>query len=451
MSIDLQTLSPPYSQEAEEALIGAVLLNPAAFINIASFLKADDFYITRHQYIWQTFERLSEQQHPIDYLTVVEELSSLNLLDTVGGGAYLTLLVNKTPTSVHADVYGRLVERMAVRRRLMQAARSITELAMDESLTLERVVSDSEAQLFNVTDRQTRREFVPMWQALSDYYDRMEHLLRNPDIPLGIPSGFRDLDQLLGGFQKSDLLVFAGRPGMGKTSFMLSVALNAARLGARIAIFTMEMGVEQITQRFVSMETGINMQDLRQARLSPALTARFTEAVGRMNNLPIFIDDTPALTPIQLRTKCRRLAHEYGIDMIMLDYMQLMSGDRSSDANRVQEISYISRSLKELARELNVPVFSAAQLSRAVENRPDKRPLLSDLRESGSIEQDSDIVMFLYRDVVYNDATEFPNQADIIVSKHRNGPTGTISLYFERSITKFMDATVRRVDLGGLE
>jgi replicative DNA helicase len=289
-----------------------------------------------------------------------------------------------------------------------------------------------------------------MRDAVSDYFDQIEHLINNPEITLGVPSGFKDLDELLGGFQRSDLLIFAGRPGMGKTSFMLSTAVNAARLGARIAIFTMEMGADQLVQRMISMETGINSHQLRTGRITQQEYARFVEAAGRISRFQIFIDDTPALNPLQMRTKCRRLQHEYGLDMVMVDYLQLMNAGGTYENNRVQEISYISRAMKELARELNVPIFSAAQLSRAVEQRQDKRPLLSDLRESGSIEQDADIVMFLYRDVVYNEATEFPNQADVLVQKHRNGATGTISLYFDNTLTKFMDGAVRRVDLGDL-
>jgi replicative DNA helicase len=235
------------------------------------------------------------------------------------------------------------------------------------------------------------------------------------------------------------------------TSWLLTTAMNTARFGARVAIFTMEMGVEQIIQRMVAMETGINVQKLRLAKLSPQEASRFTEAIGRISNYHIFIDDSPAISPMEMRTKVRRLKHEYGLDLIIVDYMQLMNAGGTFENNRVQEISLISRSLKEMARELNVPLISAAQLSRAVEQRQDKRPVLSDLRESGSIEQDSDIVMFLYRDEIYNEATEFPNQADVIVAKHRNGPTGTVSLYFEKSLTKFMDASVHRVDLSGLE
>ncbi len=443
--------SKPFSQEAEEAVIGAVLLNPAVFIQLASFLRADDFFLVRHRYIWEAFLRLNERNEPFDYVVVSEELENSRHLADIGGHAYLIQLANSTPSAFNAEIYARLVERAAVRRRLMEVADAIRVLATDEQRTLDNVISDAEAKLFAVTDSQIKRSFTPMWEALSDYYDRMERLLMLQGSPVGIPTGFRDLDVLLGGFQRSDLLVFAGRPGMGKTSFLLTVALNSARVGARVGIFTMEMGVEQIVQRIVAMESGINVQKLRLGQLTPPEANRFTEVIGRLSELPIFIDDTPALSPLDIRTKARRLQHEHGLDMIIVDYMQLMNAGKGYENNRVQEISYISRSLKELARELNVPLISAAQLSRAVEQRQDKRPVLSDLRESGSIEQDADIVMFLYRDEVYNEATEYPNQADVIISKHRNGPTGTVSLYFEKTLTKFLDANRHRVDLSDLE
>lgn len=437
----------PYSQEAEEATIGAVLVNPVAYFAIASFLKGDDFFILRHRYIWESMERLNDRSEPIDLLTVIQELKDVGTLAEIGGPAYLTQLINNTPTSVHAEVYGRLVERAATRRRLMSAADQIKSFALQEDLTIEQVISEAEAKLFDVTERQLTRELIPMREAINLYFDRIEYLMQNKGAALGLPSGFKDLDKLLGGLQKSDLLIFAGRPGMGKTSFMLSAAINMARLGARIAIFSMEMGIEQIVQRLVSMEAAINSQNLRAGQLNQQEWARFVHAAGNMSNFRIFIDDTPAMSPIQLRTKCLRMAREHGIDMVIVDYMQLMNAGGAYQNNRVQEISLISRSMKEMARELNVPVLSAAQLSRAVEQRQDKRPQLSDLRESGSIEQDADVVMFLYRDEVYNEATEFPNQADVIVAKHRNGPTGTISLYFEKSLTKFMNAAERSVDL----
>jgi replicative DNA helicase len=437
----------PFSPEAEEAVLGAILTNPNAYFNVASFLRQDDFFLLRHQWIWQAIQRIVERSEEFDYLTVSQELSDIGHLDEIGGIPYLLRLINNTPTSVHAEVYGRLVERASTRRRLLKAAEEIKAVALDEEMAIERVVEEAEARLFGVTERQAQRDLVPMRDAISAYFDRIEHLMQNRDQALGLPTGYRGIDTLLGGLQRSDLLIFAGRPGMGKTSFMLSVVLNAARFGSRIAVFTMEMGIEQIIQRLISMETGINMQMLRLGQISPQEESRLIEAMGRLSKFQVFIDDTPALTPLQLRTKTRRMARETGVDLVIVDYMQLMNAGGLYENNRVQEISYISRNLKELARELNVPLLSAAQLSRAVEQRQDKRPQLSDLRESGSIEQDADIVMFLYRDEVYNEATEFPNQADIIVAKHRNGPTGTVSLYFDRKITRFLDATAQNIDL----
>ena len=445
--------STPFSPEAEEAVLGAILSNPGAWFGIAAFLQQDDFFLLRHRWIWEAMQRISERNENLDFLTVGEELAQLGHLEETGGTAWLIRLINNTPTSVHAEVYGHIVQRAALRRRLLAAAESIRGVAMDEQQTIESVIEQSEALVFEATENRTRRDLQPISAALSEYYERIEYLILHQDRPLGLPTGFRAIEQLLGGMQNSDLLVFAGRPGMGKTSFMLSVVLNVARFGTgaqkpRIALFTMEMGVEQIVQRLVSMETGINMQQLRLGQVSQQEQARLTEAMGRLSELEIFIDDTPALNPLELRAKCRRMHLENGIDLILVDYMQLMNAGGAYENNRVQEISYISRSLKELARELNVPVLSAAQLSRAVEQRQDKRPQLRDLRESGSIEQDADIVMFLYRDEVYNEVTEIPGQADIIVAKHRNGLTGTISLFFDKTITRFRDVNAQRIDLG---
>ena len=444
-------MQPPMSLEAEEAVLGAILLEPKAYLSIAAFLNGEDFFLKRHEFIWTAFKRLQERNDAIDYVTLSQELEAMGLLDEIGGQAYLTSLVNKTPTAAHAEVYGEMVSRTSTRRKMLKAADEIRLTALDEDLPIDKVISEAEEKLFAVSDGQLKREFVPIWEAVSDYYDEIEKLLELGAGMVGIPTGFKALDGLLSGFQKSDLVVFAGRPGMGKTSWILTVALNAARLGLRVAIFTMEMGVEQMVQRLLSMETGIRITQLRTADISPREQTRLTEAIGRVSALPLFIDDTPSITPTDMRTKCRRLQHEYGLDIVMVDYMQLMSAGSAYENNRVQEISYISRSLKELARELNVCVLSTAQLSRAVEQRQDKRPQLSDLRESGTIEQDADAVMFLYRDEVYNpDTTEFPNQAEVILSKHRHGPTGAVHLYFEKSYTKFTDLKLQRLDLSNL-
>lgn len=443
----LLDLNSPASVESEMALLGAVLVNQEAFLSISSFLHADDFFLLKHQHVWNSMQNLSNRRMPIDVLTVAEELDAAHQLEPIGGMAYLTHLLNSTPSSVHAEFYAQIVERASVRRRLMRAADEMKALARDEQIDLESVISKSETNLFSVTERQMKRDFHTMRDAVGVYFDRIDTLIQNPGSSYGVPSGFRDLDSLLGGFQRQALMIFAGRPGMGKTSFLLSAAVNAARQNQSVAIFTMEMGAEELVQRMIAMETAISSEKLRRGELNAAEYNRFVEAAGRISDFPIYIDDTPGLNPIQLRTKTRRLQHEFGLDLVIVDYLQLMNGGAAFQNNRVQEIGYISRSLKELARELNVPVFSAAQLSRAVESRQDKRPQLSDLRESGSIEQDADVVMFLYRDVVYNQATEFPNQADVIVAKHRNGRTDTISLYFDGSLTKFMDGAVRRISL----
>ncbi len=436
----------PHSVEAEEALLGSILIDPSALNDVAAFLQADDFFIVKNGWVWETIQRLHERNEQIDYITVVEELRQQDRLEEVGGPAYITYLINHTPTSIYAEAYGRIVERAAMRRRLLRAASEIAQLAHEESADINEVIDRAEASLFAVTERRLLRELVPMRVAISDYYDRIESLYEKRGEPLGVPTGYTDLDQLLGGFQKSDLVIVAGRPGMGKTSWLLTTALNAARLGrARVAIFSLEMSNEQIVQRLISAETGISTHQLRLGQLNEREWALFVEATGNLSNVQIFLDDTPALSPLQMRTKCRRLYAEQGLDLIMVDYLQLMTSGVGRSENRVQEISYISRNLKQLARELNVPVLAAAQLSRAVEQRQDKRPQLSDLRESGSIEQDADIVLFLYRDEVYNEHTERPNQADVIVAKHRNGPTGSVTLYFRKELTQF--ANLKKTDM----
>lgn len=452
MSDDAYNKSPdnflaPHSVEAEEAVLGAILLYPDVMLELSTFLSPDSFFILRNSWVWEAMHRLQERNDVIDYLTLTEELRNQERLDEIGGSAYITYLINNTPTHLHADAYGRVVERAAIRRRLLGVAGEIAQFATSADADVDEVINRSEAALFAATERNMRRDVTLMRDAVSDYFDQIEFLYENQDERLGVPSGFTDLDGLLGGLQKSDLLILAARPGMGKTSFKLNVAINSARLGARVAIFSLEMGNDQIVQRFVSSETGINTQDLRAGRLDDEDWGLFVEASGKLSKLPIFLDDTPALTPIQLRTKCRRIHREYGLDLVIVDYLQLMSSGRGNNENRVQEISYISRHLKELARELKVPLLAGAQLSRAVEQRADKRPVLSDLRESGSIEQDADIVMFIYRDDVYNENSERPNIADIIVAKHRNGPTDTISLHFNRPLTKFGNLKHEHIDV----
>jgi replicative DNA helicase len=441
----------PQSREAEEAVLGSIMINPDAYLEVAQFLKAEDFYIHRHRWIWEAFTRLHERRAALDFLTVTEELDQQGRLAEIGGPAYLTALINNVPSALHAEDYARIVEQTAVRRRMLEAANQIARLAYDEGVGLEEVMNDAEKAVFGVSERRLTRDLAPIQEVLSEYYDRIEELSARAGEIQGVPTGFFDLDKLLTGLQPSDLLIVAGRPGMGKTGFALSVAKNAAQTHKKhVAIFSLEMSNEQLVQRLISQETGIDSQRLRTGQLESHEWPLFTHAIEVLNDTRIFLDDTPAITPLQLRTKCRRLHLEYRLDLIIVDYLQLMSGDSRND-NRVQEVSYISRNLKILARELNVPVLAAAQLSRAVEQRADKKPVLSDLRESGSLEQDADIVMFIYRPEVYDEDPSKQNLAEIIIAKHRNGPVGSVQLIFRKNLAKFENAATRSVDLSAVK
>jgi replicative DNA helicase len=440
----------PHNREAEEAVLGAVLINPEVYFDVAQLLSADDFFLVRNRWIWEAFTRLQEQRQPLDVLTVSEELERQSRLEEVGGPAYLTALINNVPSTLHAVAYAKLVDETATRRRLLEAANQIARLAYQSELDIEEVVNDSEKAVFGVSERRLAHQLQPIRQVLSEYYDRIDYLARHQDETIGVPTGFIDLDRLLGGMQPSDLLIIAGRPAQGKSGFCISAAKNAAQLHKKhVALFSLEMSNEQLVQRLVAQETGIDSQRLRLGDIDDDEWPLFTQAVSALSDTSIYLDDTPAITPLQLRTKCRRLHMEVGLDLIVVDYLQLMTGDLRSE-NRVQEVSYISRNLKVLARELRVPVLAAAQLSRAVEQRADKRPMLSDLRESGSLEQDADVVMFIYRPDQYETDTLKQNVAEIIVAKHRNGPTHSgIELVFRRSLAKFENAATRRPEMAG--
>ena len=439
--------SAPHAVEAEEAVLGYVLINPDAYFDVAAFLRSDDFYLHKNRWVWNAFVSLHEQRLPIDIITVTGELERFNQLAEAGGAAYLTQLINSVPTSLHAEAYGRLVEREALRRRLLEAATQVAKLAYEEDRDIGEVVNDAEAAVFAVSERRLAKELAPIKEAVSEYYDRIKYLFEHRDELLGVPTGFIDLDKLLGGLQQSDLLIIAGRPGSGKTGLMLNVAKNAAMVYKKhVAVFSLEMSNDQLVQRLIAQETGIDSQRLRLGDIHDHEWPLFVQAANVLSDTQIFLDDTPALTPNQLRSKCRRLDQEYGLDLVIVDYLQLMQGDGRNE-NRVQEVSSISRGLKQLARELNVPVLAGAQLSRAVEQRQDKRPVLSDLRESGSLEQDSDIVMFIDRPDMYASDGAKTNIANIIVAKHRNGPTAEIQLVFRGALTKFENAETRHVDL----
>jgi replicative DNA helicase len=429
----------PSNVEAEEAVLGSILINPEALFDVATFLKAEDFFLVKNGWVWDSIMALHERREPIDFLTVTDELERQGRLQEVGGPVYISQLMDTVPSSIHAEAYGRIVEQTALRRRLLGAASEVAQLAYDEKENIELVLDRAEQALFSVSERRLTRDVQPIKDIVTRYYDHIQELSERDDALLGVPTGFGLIDKLLGGLQRSDLIIIAGRPGMGKTGLMLNIALTAARRHRkRVALFSLEMSDEQLVGRLVAAETGIDSQRLRRGALTQSEWHLFAEATGRLGETMIFIDDTPSITPLQLRTKCRRLYAEYGLDLIVLDYLQLMSSDFRND-NRVQEISYISRQLKGLARELNIPVLAAAQLSRAVEQRQVKRPMLSDLRESGSIEQDADVVMFIYRDEYYNEATDKPNIAEINIAKHRNGPTDMVELYFKKELAQFRE------------
>jgi replicative DNA helicase len=437
----------PHNSDAEEAVLGSILVNPESYYDVAQFLRSDDFYIHRNRWIWDKFVTLHEQRMPIDVLTVTDELEQAGQLAEIGGPAYLTALINNVPTSLHAEAYGRIVEETSIRRKMLAAANDIAKLAYQQENSVDSVMDEAEKAVFGVSERRMTRDLQSIQSVLSDYYDRIDQISRRGEEYYGIPTGFVDLDKLLSGLQGSDLLIVAGRPGMGKTAFMLNIAKHAALvLKKHVAIFSLEMSNEQLVQRLISQETGIDSQRLRTGKLNEDEWPIFTQAIETLNKTKMFLDDTPALTPLQLRTKCRRLHLEFNIDLVVVDYIQLMtSGTRIE--NRVQEVSYITRNMKVLARELNVPVLAAAQLSRAVEQRTDKEPQLSDLRESGSLEQDADIVMFIHRPEMYEKDTLKQNLAQIKVAKHRNGPVGTIELVFRNNLVKFENAATRHVDL----
>jgi len=438
---ETQTIqSQPHNRQAEEAVLGSVLINPDSYYEVAQILEADYFYIIRNRWIWEVFTHLHENRSPIDILTTSEELENRNQMEEVGGQAYLLMLVNQTPSSLNAEAYARIVEETSVRRRMLASANEMAKLAYQQEKPVETIIDSAEKAVFNLSERRIRREMQSMKVVVDKYYDRVSQLYQRDEEIYGVPTGLVDLDNLLGGLQRSDLLIVAGRPASGKTGFLLTVAKNAAMKHKKhVALFSLEMSNEQLVQRMIAQETGIGTQILRSAKFKGNEWDLFTQAIGVLEDAPIFLDDTPALTPIQMRTKCRRLHLEHRIDLILVDYIQLMSGDSRND-NRVQEVSYISRNLKTLARELNVPVLAAAQLSRAVEQRQDKKPMLSDLRESGSLEQDADIVMFIHKKDQIPDDTSPTTLVELMVAKHRNGPTRDLDMVFIKDLAQFYNA-----------
>ncbi len=383
----------PQNVEAEEAVLGALLIDPEGIFRVLAFLRAEQFYLQKHRWIYEAVVAIHERREPLDYLTLTTELERREQLEATGGGAYISQLINSVPSAINIESYGRMVEQAYVRRRLLDAAGDIARLAYDEEQPINEVVDSSENALFAVSQQRATRDLRPIQEVVSSYFDHVENLREHRGELMGVTSGFRDLDLLLGGFQRSDLLILAARPGVGKTSLMLTMAVKAAEKGRTVAVFSLEMAAEQIVQRMVSGISKIDAHRLRLGEVRDDEWPVFIEAIGHLADLSIYIDDTPALTPIQLRTKCRRLHSERGLHIVFVDYLQLMTSGRRSE-NRVQEVSYLSRTLKALARELDVPVMTASQLSRAVEQRQDKVPILSDLRESGCLTGDTLIQLY---------------------------------------------------------
>lgn len=440
----------PCNVDAERAVLGALLIDQEVILKVGEILKSEDFYRERHGWLYDAIMMLASRGDPLDTVTLCDELERRGQLDELGGPAYIVDLLNATPTAIYAEHYARIVERAAGERRLIAAANQIAELAYNEEDELPQKLDKAEQMIFAVHQGRDHRSMRAVSDVLQEYVAHISELASDPDRAIGLPTGFTMLDRMLGGLHPSDLIVLAARPGMGKSSLALSVAANAAKQHqARVAIFSLEMSSEQMVGRLLSMETAIDSHRLRMGALEDEEWTMIMEASNLLSARSIFIDDTPAVSSTDIRTKARRLYAERGLDMIIIDYLQLMTGPsfgRSND-NRQQEISLITRSLKALARELNVPVIALSQLSRAVEGRADKRPMLSDLRESGAIEQDSDIVLFIYRDDYYNEDSDKQNIADVIVAKHRHGCTGTVSLYFRKELTQFRDLDIQRTDL----
>lgn len=435
---------PPQSIEAEQAILGSLLINPETISKVVDVLEPEQFYRKAHQVIYAAVVDLYSNNEPIDIVTVSQFLKDKGSLDGVGGRQYLTDLAMSIATTANAEYYAKTVSEKSLLRNLIKAGTEIVQSCYEDS-DADLTVDKAEQLIFNIAQRRSMNALTPIKDIVNESFARIEKRYEQRDALSGLPSGFYDLDEMTSGFQKSDLVIVAARPSMGKTAFILNVAQYAAvEAKAPVAIFSLEMSKEQLVQRLLCAEARIDANKMRTGFLQSSDWQSLAAAMGRLGEAPLFIDDSAAVTALDVRAKCRRLKAELkgNLGMIMIDYIQLMSGRASKDGNRVQEISEISRSLKQLARELDCPVVALSQLSRAVEARQNKRPMLSDLRESGAIEQDADIVMFIYRDEYYNPETDKRGEAEIIIAKQRNGPVGTVELLYQGSITRFLNKAV---------
>ncbi len=439
---------PPQNIEAEQAVLGAIFLVPASLTLASEILIPDDFYRAAHQKIYNAMLELSDKGEPVDIVTVTSELADANLLEEVGGVSYLSDLANSAPTAANIEYYGKIVEEKSILRRLIRTATTIAQDGYSREDEVEVLLNEAEKTIMEVAQRKNAGAFQNIKDVLVQTYDNIETLHERIGDVTGIPTGFVELDRMTAGFQRNDLIIVAARPSVGKTAFALNIAQNVAtKTDENVAIFSLEMGADQLVMRMLCAEGNIDAQRLRTGSLTPEDWGKLTMAMGSLSDSGIYIDDTPGIRVSEIRAKCRRLKQESGLGMVLIDYLQLIQGSGRSD-NRQQEVSEISRTLKELARELKVPVIALSQLSRGVEQRQDKRPMMSDIRESGSIEQDADIVAFLYRDDYYDKESENKNIIEIIIAKQRNGPVGTVSLAFVKEYNKFVNLERRFDDEG---
>ncbi|MFC4100738.1 replicative DNA helicase [Paenibacillus xanthanilyticus] len=430
---------PPQNTEAEQAVLGAVLIQAEALVTSMERLRSEDFYTPSHQLIYEAMIELGEANQPIDLVTLTAHLQGKQQLEEVGGVSYLAKLAGAVPTAANVDYYAQIVEEKSLLRRLIRTATQIVSNGYAAAEDVGMMLNEAEQRILELSNRRSSSGFVSIRDVLMEAFERVETLYQNKGTSTGIPSGFVDLDKMTAGFQRSDLIIVAARPSVGKTAFSLNIAQNVGvRAKETVAIFSLEMSAVQLVNRMICAESNVDAGRLRTGYLEGDDWEKLTMAISALSEAQIYIDDTPGITVADIRAKCRRLKKERGLGMILIDYLQLIQGRGKAGENRQQEVSEISRTLKQIARELEVPVIALSQLSRGVEQRQDKRPMMSDLRESGSIEQDADIVAFLYRDDYYDKESEKKNIIEIIIAKQRNGPVGTVELAFLKSFNKFV-------------
>lgn len=432
---------PPQNLEAEQAVLGAILLQAEALITAMERVSTEDFYDKSHQLIYESMIQLSEDNQPIDLITLTSLMQDKGQLEDIGGVSYLAKLAQAVPTAANVDYYAQIIEEKSMLRRLIRTATTIVSEGYAGGEDVSGMLSDAERKILEISNRRSSSGFIAIRDVLMEVFDKVETLYQNKGNTTGIPSGFVDLDKMTSGFQRNDLIIVAARPSVGKTAFALNIAQNVAvRANETVAIFSLEMSAAQLVQRMICAEANLDANVMRNGEFKGDDDwSKLTMGIAALSEAEIYIDDTPGITVADIRAKCRRLKKEKGLGMIVIDYLQLIQGRGKSGENRQQEVSEISRTLKQIARELDVPVIALSQLSRGVEQRQDKRPMMSDLRESGSIEQDADIVAFLYRDDYYNQDTEKKNIIEIIIAKQRNGPVGTVELVFLKNFNKFVN------------